>query len=181
VDIHRTHQLAGFTLIEVLVAVLVLAIGLLGLAALQVTGLRNNHSAYLRSQATTLALDMADRMRANKIAVDNPSVAADDNQYALVTGAEIGTDPGYDCASTFPGSQTTCTSSQMAQIDIYQWLMLLQKALPSGTGTVTCNDRLATDGDTCTTGSVHVIAITWDDNRNGLDATDPTFRYGFQP
>jgi len=48
-----------------LVAMLVLAIGLLGLAGLQVVGLRNNQSAYLRAQATQLAYDMADRMRTN--------------------------------------------------------------------------------------------------------------------
>ncbi len=55
----------GFTLIEVLIAMLVLAVGLLGLAGLQATSLRNNQSAYNRSQATQLAYDLADRMRAN--------------------------------------------------------------------------------------------------------------------
>jgi len=53
----------GFTLIEVLVAVVVLAGGLLGLAALQVTSLSSNQTAYNRSQATQLAYDIADRMR----------------------------------------------------------------------------------------------------------------------
>jgi len=55
----------GFTLIEVLVSMIVLAIGLLGLAGLQMSSLRNNLSAYHRSQATQLAYDMADRMRTN--------------------------------------------------------------------------------------------------------------------
>ena len=59
----KTHS--GFTLIEVLISMLILAVGLLGLAGLQATGLRNNLSAYNRSQATQLAYDMADRMRAN--------------------------------------------------------------------------------------------------------------------
>ena len=58
----------GMTLIEVLVAVLVLAIGLLGLAGLQMTGLKSNHSAYLRSQTTLLAYDLTDRMRVNRAA-----------------------------------------------------------------------------------------------------------------
>ncbi len=56
----------GFTLLEILVAVLVLSIGLLGIAGLQVTGLRFNHSAYARTQATLLAYELADRMRANR-------------------------------------------------------------------------------------------------------------------
>ena len=55
----------GFTLIEVLIAMIILAVGLLGLAGLQATSLRNNQSAYNRSVATQLAYDIADRMRAN--------------------------------------------------------------------------------------------------------------------
>jgi type IV pilus assembly protein PilV len=56
----------GFSLIEVLVGLIILAIGLLGLAGLQLEALRNNNSAYLRSQATFLAYDIMDRMRANR-------------------------------------------------------------------------------------------------------------------
>ena len=60
----------GATLIEVLVAVVVLSIGLLGLAGLQVTSLQSNHSAYMRSQASLLAYDLADRMRAARSATE---------------------------------------------------------------------------------------------------------------
>ncbi len=56
----------GFTLVEVLVALIVLAIGLLGLAQLQARGLKFNQDAYVRSQATTLAYEIIDRMRANR-------------------------------------------------------------------------------------------------------------------
>jgi type IV pilus assembly protein PilV len=56
----------GFTLLEVLVAMLVLSIGLLGLAGLMASSLRNNHSAYYRTQATWLAYDVIDRMRVNR-------------------------------------------------------------------------------------------------------------------
>jgi len=57
---------SGFTLLEVLVAILVLSIGLLGLAGLMASSIRNNHSAYQRTQATWLAYDMIDRMRVNR-------------------------------------------------------------------------------------------------------------------
>ncbi len=57
------HQ-EGATLIEVLIAIVVLSIGLLGLAGLQATSVQSNHSAYQRSQATLLGYDLADRMRA---------------------------------------------------------------------------------------------------------------------
>ena len=58
-------SMQGFTLIEVLIAVLVLSIGLLGLASLQAASLKNNYGAYMRSQASILANDMADRIRSN--------------------------------------------------------------------------------------------------------------------
>jgi type IV pilus assembly protein PilV len=67
----------GFTLTEVLIAVLVLAVGLLGLAGLQLAGMKSNHSAYLRSQATIAAYDLLDRMRADPADFDDRQFAAD--------------------------------------------------------------------------------------------------------
>ena len=56
-------RLAGFTLVEVLVTLIVVAIGILGLAGLQLANMRSNYSAYLRTQATIAAYDLIDRMR----------------------------------------------------------------------------------------------------------------------
>jgi type IV pilus assembly protein PilV len=106
----------GFTLVELMVAILVLAIGLLGLAALQVVGLSSNHNAYLRTQATFLAQDMADRMRNNRASL------------AAYVGAAAG---ATDCSSS------TCTSAQMVGYDIAQWNAALATQLPGGVGTVT--------------------------------------------
>ncbi|HDQ41683.1 MAG TPA: type IV pilus modification protein PilV [Desulfonatronum sp.] len=64
-NLTRTHP-AGFSLLEVLVGLIILAVGLLGLAGLQVMSLRQNNDAYLRSQATLMAYDILDRMRANR-------------------------------------------------------------------------------------------------------------------
>lgn len=61
-----TARQRGTTLIEVLIALLVLSVGLLGMAGLQMTSLKSNYSAYYRSQASLLAYDIADRMRANR-------------------------------------------------------------------------------------------------------------------
>ncbi|MDE1962228.1 MAG: type IV pilus modification protein PilV, partial [Xanthomonadaceae bacterium] len=55
----------GFTLLEVLIALLIFSLGVLGMAGLLAVSVRTNHSAYLRTQATFLAQSMADRMRAN--------------------------------------------------------------------------------------------------------------------
>lgn len=65
------RQSRGLTLVEILIALLVLSIGLLGLAGLQTMSLKFNTSAYHRTQATALAYDMADRMRANRQAALN--------------------------------------------------------------------------------------------------------------
>jgi type IV pilus assembly protein PilV len=155
----------GATLIEVLIATLVLAVGLLGLAGLQATSIKNNLSAYKRSQATQLAYDMADRMRANR----NESIN-------LTTGNVITTSTYLTMAPTAAVAQTNCTtvtgcsSAQMAQHDLFQWNAALNTALPGGTGTI----AVATN--------VFTITITWDDNSDGvINASDPNFAVSFQP
>ena len=118
------HRSAGFTLLEVLIAVVILSIGLLGLAGLQTTGLRNNQDAYARTQAATLANDMADRIRAN------------------MAGFNAG---NYNNAATYTATCNTsgCTPQQMAQHDTSLWNQALA-ALPAGQGTVTNNAGLVT-------------------------------------
>ena len=146
---------SGFTLIEVLVAVVVLSIGLLGLAGLQTTALQNNHSAYLRNQATLRAYDMADRMRTNLDAVkkgyyNNPTAT----QYP-------------DCKTA-----SGCSSQQMAKNDTFEWNAATANLLPSGAGVV-CIDSTPDDGTPTApqcdnvVGSPYVIKVWWDDNRSG--------------
>ena len=110
----------GFSLIEVLIAVVILAIGLLGIAGLQLTGLRFAHNANLRYQASLQAYDMADRMRAN---IQGVNAGA----YNSISGA--GSDPG--CITS------GCTAGQMAATDAFQWNIANAQLLPQGTGTVT--------------------------------------------
>jgi type IV pilus assembly protein PilV len=105
-----SHRAGGFTLIEALVALVVLSIGLLGVAALQLSSLRSNHSSSLRSQATLLAYDIVDRMRAN--------------QSAATNGA-------YDIALT-----STPSGGTVAGDDLVRWKQNLANTLPSGTGAV---------------------------------------------
>jgi len=160
---HLAHA-GGFTLIEVLIAVLVLAVGLLGMAGLQVTGLRNNQSAYYRSQATQLAYDMADRMRANPVGLNNGNY---NNQ-----------------ASTNDNCVTNaCSASQMAGYDLAQWASDLAAQLPGGVGVV-CVDNTPSDGTAAApacdnTGAAYAIKVWWDDNRAG--AANQRFVTSFRP
>lgn len=101
----------GFSLIEVLVALIVLSIGLLGLAAIQLTGLKDNQSAYFRTSATVLAYDMADRMRLNR------------------SVAEAG---GYDLAIT----DAAPSGTTLVDTDRIAWLNNINNTLPVGDGAI---------------------------------------------
>ena len=94
----------GATLIEVLVSLLVLSIGLLGVAALLSTSLRHNHSAHLRSQATVLAHDIVDRMRAHR--TGGPIATTDLSQWKALLGAAL---PAGRGAIARSGSVVTIT------------------------------------------------------------------------
>ena len=97
----------GFTLLEVLISVLILAFGLLGLAGLQGAALKNNHSSYLRSLATEYAYDLSDRIRANA-SIDYSAQAA----------------AALNCT-------VNCTPTQMAQFDLNEWQTKVLANLPT--------------------------------------------------
>lgn len=140
----------GFTLIEVLIAMLVLGVGLLGLAGLQASSLRNNQSAYNRSQATELAYDLADRMRAN--------IAGIATYTAML--------PTAATAKPTCLSSSGCIPADMAKNDLYQWNLAVTTGLPSGAGTITA------------AGVVCTITISWDDNHDGV--ADLSFTTSFR-
>jgi type IV pilus assembly protein PilV len=135
----------GFTIVEVLVSLVILSIGLLGIAKLVLYSAHSNDSAYLRSQATQLAYEILDNMRANPTAV-----AA--LQYNTPLSAAA-TNPGFSCVAA------NCTSGNMALYDVYVWKSRLAAgstggALPSGQGSVTV---------TGTTPLMATIVVQWDD------------------
>ncbi len=117
------RRVRGVTLIEVLVALVIIAVGLLGLAGLQVRGLSIQKDAHGRAIATQLALDLADRMRANR----DPVTAAPPAQYAFTAGYG-GAAPvaGTDC------SLAVCDLAQQAQFDLAGWVSRIAVALPGG-------------------------------------------------
>ena len=150
---------SGFSMLEVLMAIVVTSVGLLGLASMQATGLKSNHSAYHRSQATVLAYDIADRMRANTVAVNNYLTSFMTLTEAKTAGAQAG------CKST-----SGCSPSQMAQNDLFEWNAALTAALSGATGTITA------------AGNIYTVTVNWDDNRDGVvDSADPNFQMSFQP
>lgn len=108
------HKHRGFTLLEVLIALLVLSIGLLGLAALQTSGLRSNQMATMRTLATQIAYDMTDRMRTNPTGMTNLEyiIATDETPAASpATTAEIDLTEWRAQVARLPGGLSSITRS----------------------------------------------------------------------
>lgn len=148
----NTHhsKTKGFTLIEVMLALVIFSIGLLGLATLQATSLQQNHSAYLRTQATYLAYDILDRMRANKNQATN---------YTVGTGAFPA--PSPLCIST----SDVCSEGEIRNADRYFWKESLKTTLPMGDGSI---------ATTSVSGRTEItIRVFWDNDRsNTLTTTE---------
>ncbi len=181
---------SGFTLLEALIALLVLSIGLLGLAALQTRGLAYSHDAYLRSQATFLAYDIIERMRARKtgiIDVDEGKGISPDADVATALNA-------YTNASPTAGSYCgTSTEDASANNEVYCWQQRLKGAtpyntsgaigLPGGTGTIS---QIA-GGSTTTnaTDDYYQVVLTWKDRSRPVDSSGNPYvitqTWTFQP
>lgn len=167
----------GFTLMEVLVTVVILSIGLLGVAGLQMSSLRGNQTAMEASLAVSLLMEGADRVRANRPGVRNPNTGrATGDAYDYISAP--GTDPG--CISS------GCSVAQIAQTDAFQWVSKIQQQLPSGVGVI-CRDSTPSDGlggsdtvawnDECDidrTADIFAVKVAWDHYR---DSTTPFLVY----
>jgi type IV pilus assembly protein PilV len=135
----------GFTLIEVMVSLVILSMGLLGIAKLVLFSAHSNDSAYLRSQATDLAYAILDDMRGNRA-------------IAMAQGYDV----PINTAPAAPGScvGTGCSPGALATYDVNTWLSRLALALPAGTGSVTTTTTVAP----APAGTTAVITVQWDDS-----------------
>jgi len=142
----------GFTLIEVMVAFMVMAIGLLGVMGLQNTAIRNNTDSTAQMQAVLLSKEMADLVRANPKAMEVPRA------YNNVTGANVVT-----CASS------GCTPAQMAQYDKWLWDARVIESIGVGAAGVVCVDSTPNDGTSATSadcdneGDAWAVKLWWND------------------
>lgn len=138
----RAHHLSGgSSLVEVLVSLLLLALGLLGASILQLTSLRARHESALLSAGAQLAAGMAERMRANATLMYGPDAG---NPYLGLSYAASpdGAAPGGAPACF---GAAACSAAQLAQFDIAEWKQQLHAALP-GARVQVCRDAQAWDG-----------------------------------
>lgn len=169
---------SGFTLIEVMVALLIFSLGMMGMAALMVLSVKTNQSAYLRTQASFLAQSMADRMRSNMGLINSYN-----GTYSLAT---VGSDP---CAS---GS--ACSPANMVVRDQGLWSQQLTETLPNPTAVIACNGNVlggAAQAGASPYNGLCTLTITWDEAtlRRGTRSAAPgdalpdlqTFAWVYQP
>ncbi|MBC7859269.1 MAG: type IV pilus modification protein PilV, partial [Burkholderiaceae bacterium] len=135
----RTGVACGFSLVEVLVATLVLALGLIGAAAMQLTALRTRHHSMLLSKAVHLASGMADQMRANA-----GQMRRDDRDNAYL---QVDYDAASDAAADGPAPDcfsAACDDAELAHFDLDELKRQLRRELP-GARLVICRDGGAGD------------------------------------
>jgi type IV pilus assembly protein PilV len=137
----------GFTLIETMVALLVISVGMIGVAALHGQALSASGIALRRSIAVGLASDIADRIRVNRTAEDAYEAAAADN----------------DCDDPTGGGGADCSPAEMAAHDLFLWQAQIAQSLPGGQGVV--------DVDLGTNPTTYTVTVSWDEPTQGVPVT----------
>lgn len=133
---HLPGRARGFSLVEVLVAMIVIAVGMLGVAVLYVEGMKAGRTSIYRTSAVNLVADLADRMRANPTgAVSYSGVPAD-------TG----------CTNGF----VDCSPEQLAQEDLWSWTRDIGERLPAGAN----GEVVVAPGDLT---NRYTISVTWNE------------------
>ena len=137
----------GFTLVEVLIALVVMSVGMLGIAALYVSGIQGSRGAIYQTKAINLASDMADRIRSNRVA---PAA------YAAAGAGANG-----NCADNAINNIATCTAAVIAAEDVFIFNQTLNDARmglpPPGSG-VQMGQVVVNQA---TTPPTYTITVTW--------------------
>lgn len=136
---------SGFTMIEVLIAVLIFAIGLLGVAGMQTLALKSTNNSNVRTLVNLHAYEIAERMRANMLGAE----AGYYDEVTVSTGAS-------DC-------RPSCTPQELAAWDADEWLANLQADIPTATASVDYTNGTA------------VITINWSERSLGDDEDEQTY------
>ena len=144
---HRRQR--GISIVESLVALVVISVGMLGIAGLYLSSLQASRTAKLRAQAVELVGSLADRIRANR-----------DAAIAYNTAAYGGAPATQGCDAA------RCTAAALAQDDLSRWLTDVRAGLPGGTavtGTVVVTDRVRPLSDN------YLISVNWRESNSDID------------
>ena len=140
------HKERGLTLIEVLIAVLILGVGVMGYAALQLKSVRMTEDTYSRGQAMSIAQDLVERVRVNKVSASD---------YLQASWAGQNSQPSATCISTSVGSigDDACSSAELAAMDVYQVRYSTETMMENGKIKLTqCNNNNA---------DLYCVTVAW--------------------
>jgi len=167
-------RVTGTTLIEVMVALIIMSIGLLGLSSLQLTGMNSASGSEKRTQAAIIANDMAERMRANPDGVSSGDYAG--YNYSSV---DCSTPPTKICED---GSSTAadCKSSEVATYDAFTTWCNANTLLQSGSLTVSCTDQTGT-AQACGSTAYRTVTVLWKNQDAGSTPKAKTLTMTFRP
>jgi len=119
-QVNRVPTQRGFTLVEVMVALIVLAVGMLGIASLYIESMRNGQTSASYTSAVTLVAGMADRVRANA------------NGVVAYAGVAAGNGTGGTAANDCVNGPVDCTPAQLAVDDWFWWYEEVKNLMPEG-------------------------------------------------
>lgn len=192
------RTMTGASMIEVLITVIILSIGLLGMAGLQLSSIRSTSGSNYQTQASLLANNIIERMRANPTGMDDNRFIAFDSD-----GFNCDALPSPYCGAYYAAgghvAAENCNTTEMSDYDLNVWFCGgasadgrqggVQNALARASATITCIDTEPLSGadvDPCTNGSPHTISINWiglnPDRRADAAADDAhTFTITMQP
>ena len=152
------RRLAGFSLVESLIAMTLFAIGFLSLAALQVTGIRSTTESHQRSIAQLLVQQMSDRIRANRLLIlrGNRTAYTDTDPESINAGT---------VTQCHDASVPSCNGNQIASYDLLQWRLNYAALLPAADGLV-CYDDTPTatnmaEFTSCGGGDILTVRLSW--------------------
>jgi type IV pilus assembly protein PilV len=142
------NRARGFSMFEVLVTLVVLNLGVLGMAALQTLSVNNTEAGRYQSVATMLTASMAATMQANVAYWGSPPSTININTGANPPNVLLG-------PPTFSGTciGSACSATDMAAFDLQNWAAALDSSLPSGQATLTCS--------TVVTPAICTLTVTW--------------------
>ena len=160
----------GFSLVEVLVALIIISVGLLGVARMQGASIANTNAARMRSLAAIEAASLASAMHGNRAywAANFPTITV---AGAAITSSDGALSATVNCNAS--GGSVPCSASQLAASDLNEWVANYAALFPAGTAAITCS--AATTPLSCT------IQLAWSENAASAVLQAQTYNLYVQP
>jgi type IV pilus assembly protein PilV len=167
---HGTARSSGFSLVEVMVALIVITVGLLGVAKMQALALASTTSADQRAMAALEAASLAAAMHTNRTYWSASPPQTVSISSTSITSSTGGFPPGgtQNCTPSVasPPSTAPCSPTTLAAYDLQQWQSALNQLLPSASAAISCSTNLSAPPTSCS------VTISWSENAVAINSTE---------